>query len=221
MEIVWYGHSCFRFIERGMAAVVTDPFDSDVVGYEPLKLRADIVTVSHDHKDHNNIEAVDGGSTALTAGEPMIINGAGEYEYKGIFVEGILSYHDEKKGAERGQNIIYRITVDDINIVHLGDLGHELDPKQLDRVEGADILLVPVGGKYTINAERAVDVVNAIEPRIVIPMHYKMDGVKIDGLDPVQKFITAIGLKPEYEERLKLSKKDLPAEETQLVILSL
>jgi L-ascorbate metabolism protein UlaG (beta-lactamase superfamily) len=135
-------------------------------------------------------------------------------------VEGIDSYHDDKNGAERGGNIIYRLEVDDISVVHLGDLGQILDNAQLEKLAGTDILLIPVGGKYTLDAKKAVEVISQIEPRIVIPMHYKTKDSKID-LDGIDKFIKEIGLTPVYEEKLKISKKDLPAEDMELVILNI
>lgn len=192
--------------------LVTDPFDKET-GLKVPNFEADIVTVSHDHHDHNNVSAL--------RGTPFVIECAGEYDYKGILVEGIDSFHDEKKGEERGGNIIYRIEVDDISVAHLGDLGTVLDNTQLEKLVGTDVLLIPVGGKYTLDAKKAVEVISQIEPRIVIPMHYKTDGLKIDDLDSIDKFIKEIGLTPSYEEKLKISKKDLPVEDMELVILSI
>jgi len=210
MIITWMGHSCFKIQDKvgpeGIT-VVTDPFDK-TVGLKVPNFEADIVTVSHDHYDHNN-------SSSLR-GEPFVIKGAGEYDVKGILVHGVSSQHGGEKDIE---NIIYRFEVDGISISHLGDLGHVLDNKQLEVVVGTDILLIPVGGKYTIDAKKAVEVVSQIEPRIVIPMHYKMSGSKITDIDGVDKFVKEMGLKPTEEEKLKISKKDLPQEDMELVIL--
>ena len=214
MIITWQGHSCFKIQDKmgtDGVTLVTDPFNKEV-GLKVPNFEADIVTVSHDHADHNN--------TSALRGTPFIIDCAGEYDYKGILVEGIDSFHDDKKGAERGSNIIYRIEVDDISVAHLGDLGSVLDNAQLEKLVGTDVLLIPVGGKYTLDAKAAVEVISQIEPRIVIPMHYKTEGLKID-LDPIEKFIKEIGLTPTYEEKLKISKKDLPVEDMELVILSI
>lgn len=214
MYITWLGQSCFKLQDKiGSDGVllVTDPYD-DKLGLKMPRFEADIVTVSHGHYDHNNIGAIRGDS--------FVIDTAGEYEMKSVFIEGVESWHDEKDGKERGKNIIYRIEMEDISITHLGDLGHILDTKQLEKLEGTDILLVPVGGKYTINASKAVEVIQQIEPRIVIPMHYKIPGLKED-LDGVDKFIKELGLKPRQEEKLKISKKDLPVEDMELVVLSL
>lgn len=212
MHISYLGHSCFKLQDKtgtGAITLITDPFGKEV-GFDVPHFEADIVTVSHGHSDHNNIGAI--------RGKPYILDMAGEYDIKGVAIIGIDSFHDEKQGGERGKNIIYRIIIDDVNIVHLGDLGHILDAKQLEKLQGTDILLVPVGGKYTLNAEKAAEVVAQIEPRIVIPMHYKIGPSKMD-IDGVEKFIKEIGLTPRKEEKLKIAKKDLPQEDMELVIL--
>lgn len=214
MYITWLGQSCFKLQDKigsDGVTLVTDPY-SDDIGLKMPRFEADIVTVSHSHHDHNNIGAL--------RGNPFIIDTAGEYETRGVFVEGVEAWHDAAEGKERGKNIIYRIEMEDISITHLGDLGHILDAKQLEKLEGTDILLIPVGGKYTINAAKAVEVISQIEPRIIIPMHYKVPGLKID-LDGVEKFIKELGLKPRQEEKLKISKKDLPQEDMELVVLEL
>ncbi|MCF7820579.1 MAG: MBL fold metallo-hydrolase [Candidatus Pacebacteria bacterium] len=212
MIISWQGHSCFKIQDKTGTdgiTVTTDPFDKSV-GLKVPNFESDIVTISHDHADHNNASAL--------RGQPFIINTAGEYDVKGVLVEGIHSFHDNKEGAERGANIIYRIEIDDISVVHLGDLGTELDNKQLEKLERTDILLIPVGGKYTIDAKGAVEVISQLEPRIIIPMHYKIPGLKID-IDEVDKFVKELGLEPTKEEKLKISKKDLPSEDMELIIL--
>lgn len=212
MIITWQGHSCFKIQDKvGPEGVtlVTDPFGKEA-GLKVPNFEADIVTVSHDHSDHNNVDAL--------RGNPFVISCAGEYDFKGILVEGIDSHHDSDKGNDRGGNVIYRIEVEDISIVHLGDLGDILDNTQLEKLAGTDILLIPVGGKYTLDAKKAVEVISQIEPRLIIPMHYQTEGLKYD-LDPVDKFVKEIGIAPTYEEKLKISKKDLPQEDMELVIL--
>ncbi len=217
MQITWLGHASFRFQGKhgaDLISVVTDPFKSEKVGLKMPRVEADIVTISHDHDDHNDIAAL--------KGEPFVVRGAGEYEVKGVYIDGIQSFHDAKKGAERGLNIIYRFEIEDMSITHLGDLGHELDDKQLEQIEGTDILLVPVGGVYTIDAQAAVSVINQIEPRIVIPMHYQVPGLKLaNQLDGVEKFLKAIAIKPRHEEKLKITKKDLPQSDMEVVILEM
>ncbi|MFA6994864.1 MAG: MBL fold metallo-hydrolase [Patescibacteria group bacterium] len=214
MIITWQGHSCFKIQDKigpDGVTLVTDPFDK-AVGLKVPNFEANIVTVSHQHHDHNNVGAL--------RGAPFVIDCAGEYDFKGVLIEGIDSYHDDKNGTERGGNVIYRIEIDDISIVHLGDLGQILDNAQLEKLVGTDILLIPVGGKYTIDAKKAVEVISQIEPRIVIPMHYKTKDSQVD-VDGVDKFIKELGLTPTYEEKLKISKKDLPQEDRELIILSL
>lgn len=214
MIITWQGHSCFKIQDKiGTEGVtlVTDPFNKET-GLKVPNFEADIVTVSHDHKDHNNTDAL--------RGNPFVVSCAGEYDFKNVLIEGIDSYHDEAKGKERGSNIMYRIEIDDISVAHLGDLGTILDNSQLEKLVGTDVLLIPVGGKFTLDAKKAVEVISQIEPRIIIPMHYKTDGLKYD-LDSIDKFIKEIGLTPVYEEKLKISKKDLPQEDMELVILSI
>ncbi len=214
MQISWLGHSAFKLQGKGVndtVTIITDPFHPEKVGLKLPRLEADILTISHAHDDHNNVEAV--------KGNPFVITSAGEYESKSIFIEGVLSSHDDKQGAERGANIIYRFEIEDISITHLGDLGCELTNKQLESLEGTDILLVPIGGVYTIDAHKAVTVINQIEPRIVIPMHYKVPGLKYD-LGTLETFLKAIAVKPRQEEKLKIVKKDLPQEDMEVVVLS-
>lgn len=212
MILTWLGHSCFKMQDKAGpdgVTVITDPFDKEV-GLKLPNYEADIVTVSHDHHDHNNVGAL--------RGNPFVINCAGEYDVKNVLIEGIDSYHDTNQGSERGTNLIFRFEIDDISIVHLGDLGQVLDSAQLEKLAGTDILLIPVGGKYTLDAQKAVEVISQIEPRIIIPMHYKTPDLKIE-IEGVDKFIKEIGLTPSYEEKLKINKKDLPQEDMELVIL--
>lgn len=214
MIITWQGHSCFKIQDKqGSEGVtlVTDPFDKEI-GLKIPNFEADIVTISHDHSDHNNVKAI--------KGNPFLVNSPGEYDLKNVLIEGVDSYHDEEDGEKRGKNIIYRIEMEDISITHLGDLGHVLDSSQLEKLTGTDILLIPVGGGYTLDAKKAVEVISQIEPRIVIPMHYKVEGLKIE-IDPLEKFIKELGIEASYEDKLKISKKDLPQEDMELVVLSM
>lgn len=208
MEITWLGHACFRIKSRD-ATIVTDPYDKSV-GYQMGKVSADIVTVSHGHFDHNNVAAV--------AGEPKIISGPGEYEIKGVMITGIQTFHDTEQGKKRGKNTVYLIETEDLVVCHLGDLGHVLTAEQVEEMSNVDILMVPVGGNYTINAAQAAEVISLIEPRIVIPMHYKTDVVKLE-IDPVDKFLREMGIKSiQPQPKLTVSKNSLP-EESQVVLL--
>ncbi len=213
MTITWIGQACFRIQDKigpeGLT-LATDPFDKST-GLKAPNFEADVATVSHGHSDHNNVRSL--------RGEPFVIDTPGEYDVKGIMIQGIPSFHDDKSGKERGENIIYRIEMDDITIAHLGDLGHTLFNEQLEQLEGVDILMIPVGGKYTIDAKKAVEVVSQIEPRIVIPMHYKIKGLSLD-LDGVEKFEKELGVRSTNEDKLRLNKKDLPQEGMDLVVLN-
>lgn len=197
MDIYPLGHSSFR-IKGKNATVVTDPFEQ--------KSEADIVLVSHNHSDHNVVSKI--------AGEPFIVDGPGEYEIKGVTVVGVASFHDNKQGAERGGNVVYKFTVDGVNLCHLGDLGHKLTDAQVETIGDVDILFVPVGGFYTIDAKTATEVVAQIEPVIVIPMHYK--GEK---LDPVVKFLKEMGAEEiAAVAKYTISKDKLP-ENTSVIVL--
>ncbi|HTW96389.1 MAG TPA: MBL fold metallo-hydrolase [Candidatus Methylomirabilis sp.] len=212
MTITYLGQSCFKLQDKvGPEGVtlVTDPFGKDL-GLKVPNFEADIVTISHQHHDHNN--------SAALRGTPFIIDSPGEYDVKGVMVQGIETFHDNKGGAERGKNIVYRLEMDDLTIVHLGDLGHILTDEQLEQLDGVDILFIPVGGKYTIDAKTAVEVIGQLEPRIVVPMHYKLPGTKLE-FDGVEKFVKELGVQPRREEKLKINKKDLPQEGMDLVIL--
>lgn len=211
MEVKYLGHSGFR-IKGKKTILVTDPYDP-YIGFEMPKVSADIVTISHDHKDHNNVAAV--GKT--TRREPFIISGPGEYEILGVSVFGVSSFHDTKRGAERGKNTIYVINIDGMRLVHLGDLGHKLDDKQIEEVNGADILFIPVGGTYTIDTRMAVEVIGQIQPKIIIPMHYKVPGLVFD-LAPVDEFLKEMGVEVKPAPKLTISKDKLPEERAVVVL---
>lgn len=213
MDIVYLGHSSFKL--RGkQASVVTDPFGPMVGLPYPKHTTADIVTVSHDHEDHN--------AAGIVEGNPFVVRGPGEYEVKGVGIVGVGVYHDDTGGSERGKNTIYRIELDGISVVHLGDLGHELSSAQVDSLDGVDILLIPVGGFYTIDAASAAKVVGEIEPRIVIPMHYLTAGLDqkaFGSLAVVEAFLKEMGKADVVPQpKLTISKDKMP-EEMQVVVL--
>ncbi len=209
MTITWLGHSCFR-IETKEGSVLIDPFSKEI-GLRPPRVKEDILLLTHRHYDHAGVDEV--------SPETFVIDGPGEYERKGIQVRGILSYHDRIQGAERGLNTIYVITAEDLTVCHLGDLGQEkLSDEQIDGIGDADILMVPVGGTVTLGPKDAVEVVSQLEPKIVIPMHFKASGVTIEGLESVEKFVKEIGLTPEKVDKFRIAKKNLPAEETKLIL---
>jgi len=209
MELIWFGHSCFKIKDKNIV-IVADPY-SDEIGLKMPSLEADILTISHPHYDHNNVAAVTAENVLSTPGE---------YEIKGTFIEGIESFHDDKQGAERGRNTIFVFHLSDLTICHLGDLGHKLTDEEAERIGDVDVLLVPVGGNFTIDAEGAVSVINQIEPKVVVPMHYKIEGVNLEIAD-AKKFCEEMGSPCEPQEGpLKIQKKDLPEEGMQVVILT-
>ncbi len=212
MTITWYGHSCFR-LENKDTSILIDPFSSEI-GLRPPKIKDNIVLVTHQHYDHNNIEGL--------PQESFLAQGPGEYEVKNIFIKGIQSHHDKNQGRERGLNTIYVIKMDEMTLVHLGDFGEEkLSEEQVEKIGDVDILMIPVGGVYTINYKEAVGVIHQIEPKVVIPMHYKIDGLKVD-IDGPEKFLKEMGLTPEKTEKVyKIQSKNLPAEEMRLVLFNL
>lgn len=208
MDITWYGRSCFRLGERGIA-IITDP-PSDDLGYVRPRIRTDVVTISHDHPGHNNRVGFRGG--------PKFFEGPGEYEVKGVFITGINTYHDSRSGATRGRNTVFVFDFDGVTVCHLGDLGHVPTQTQVEALSDVDVLLIPVGGLHTIDAAKATEVISLIEPRLVIPMHYKTP-VEKTRLHTVGKFLKAMGLAPVAPQpEIKVSKSSLP-DETQVVLL--
>lgn len=218
MNIQYYGHSCFKIVTkpagRGQddVTIFMDPFDKSF-GLRPPQGSADLVMVSHDHHDHNNIEAL--------KGEPAVIDIPGEYSVKGINIVGLRSYHDNKNGEERGQNTIFILETEDMRICHLGDLGHDLDEKQMEKINGLDILMIPIGGKYTIDGKKAVDIVKKIEPKVVIPIHYKINGSTMD-VDDEKKFCAEMGNCPkEKVTKINLKKKDLEGKNMEVILMGI
>lgn len=212
MDIYPLGHSSFR-IKGKSASIVMDPFDPNAVGLKFPKVDADIVTISHDHKDHN--------SAILVEGNPYVVSGPGEYEIKGVHILGVSVFHDDKMGAERGKNVMYQYIIDGLTLVHLGDLGHKLTSEQAKEIGTCDILFIPVGGNYTIGSDIASEVSAQFEPKIIIPMHFKKPGLKpdFDDLDGVDKFLKEMG-KEEVTPTAKLSiTKDKLPEDTEVVVL--
>lgn len=212
MEVVFLGHSSFR-IKTRQGTIVTDPFDPGMVGLKFPKVTADIVTVSHQHNDHNQVSQI--------LGSPKVVAGPGEYELAGISILGISSFHDQLNGRQRGENTIYTIAADDLRVCHLGDLGHKLSDEQISQLGPVNILLVPVGGEYTIDAKTAVEVVSQVEPNIVMPMHYQMPGLNPEvfgKLESVSDFIAEIGVEPRRQPRYSIGTKDLPEELTVVVL---
>jgi L-ascorbate metabolism protein UlaG (beta-lactamase superfamily) len=215
MEITYYNHSSFKLRGKN-GTVITDPYQNSI-GMSLPSLSADIVTTSHGHDDHNAVEKISG--TARRA-KPFIVSDPGEYEVGGISVFGVPTFHDAEKGEQRGTNTVYNILIDDIIVCHLGDLGHELTTEQLEAIGEVHVLLVPVGGFYTIDPKTAIKVIQQIEPFYVIPMHYRSEkhSEMFKDVATLADFLKEYGASPTAQPKLNVEKNKLP-EETELVVL--
>ena len=214
MNIQYYGHSCFKITTkpagRGQEDVnaFLDPFDKKI-GLRPPQGQADLVLVSHDHYDHNNVEAL--------KGDPVIVNIPGEYSVKGMNIIGMTSKHG---GEDDLINTIFILESEDIKICHLGDLGTDLSEKQLNEIDGVDILMIPIGGKYTIDAKKAIEIIKKLEPKVVIPMHYKMAGTTEDIADE-KSFCNEIGnCSAVKTSKLNIKKKDLAEKRMEVLVMT-
>jgi L-ascorbate metabolism protein UlaG (beta-lactamase superfamily) len=208
MDIVWYGHSCFRVTERGYASVVTDPFDASL-GYEVPKLKADIVTISHHAPGHNNLAAVKGYG--------HVIDGPGEYEIGEVFIMGAATY--DQTAANPRRNVVYVFDYNSLTVAHLGDLDHVPNQSMIDALGPVDIALVPVGGGGALSSSQAAEVISLLEPSVVIPMHFRTDMLSGLDLDPVDRFLKEMGINSIQEIGiLRAAAGSLP-EQTQVVLL--
>ncbi len=210
MEITWYGLSCFRLTERNLATVVTDPYDSQVAGYEPLKLRADIVTASHEAPGHSFVSAVKGYS--------HLINTPGEFEIGDVFITGIQTNGYGTHEADEPRNTLYVFDYEGVTVAHLGDLRRVPSQTEIEALGTVHVVLVPVGGGGGLNAAKAAEVVSLLEPGFVIPMHYGTSTCNLK-LAPLSKFLKEMGLgtiKP--QPSLKVTRSMIP-EETHVVVL--
>lgn len=212
MDITFLGHSSFKL--RGKSAsLITDPFDPEMVGLKYPKNEADIVTISHDHGDHNKAD--------LVSGVRKIVSLPGEYEIMGVSILGYPSFHDSKKGELRGKNTIFIIEMDELRIAHLGDLGHGLDDSTVEALGNIDVLMIPVGGEYTIGPEDAVELVRTIEPYVIFPMHYQASGLDqkvFEKLKTVDDFISSMGLPVVRDSKFSLKKQEM-TEDQKIVVL--
>ncbi len=212
MKIEWFGHSCFLVESKGGVRIVTDPYEpgsyNGAVGYSDIGVKSDIVTVSHKHFDHNYIQAVPGAEVA---------DNPEEYKIKGVEIRGIASFHDDSRGSKRGNNIIFVFSLEGMKIAHLGDLGHI--PEEISFLKGLDVVFIPVGGVFTLDAGKAGQLVNLIKPKIVIPMHFKTEKLKFD-IDGVDKFLKGkAGVKNLESSALTVDEDSLP-EETEIWVLT-
>lgn len=208
MDINWLGHSCFR-IKGRQAVVITDPYPPDL-GYSLGRPTAHMVTVSHQHPSHSYVQGVDG--------ESRLVTGPGEYEISGVLIIGIATFHDAEGGKERGKNTIYLMEVDGVSVCHLGDLGHVLNAEQVEEIGDVGVLLLPVGGVSTINASVAAEVIRQLEPKVVVPMHYRTP-VLSRGLETAEKFLKEMGIEQiNSQPKLSLTASSLPLS-TQVFLL--
>jgi L-ascorbate metabolism protein UlaG (beta-lactamase superfamily) len=208
VDITWLGHSCFR-IKGSQAVIITDPFPPDL-GYSLGKPTANIVTISHQHPSHSFVQGI--------GGEPKIVKGPGEYEISGVLIIGVATFHDAEVGRKRGKNTVYLMEVDGISVCHLGDLGHVLNAEQVEEIGDVDVLLLPVGGVSTIDASIAAEVIRQLEPKAVVPMHYKTPVIERE-LEPVEKFLKEMGMEQiDSRPKLSVTKSNLPVS-TQVFLL--
>jgi L-ascorbate metabolism protein UlaG (beta-lactamase superfamily) len=211
MKIKWLGHASFLITSGDGIKIITDPYpQGSGLSYAPIDEAADIVIVSHDHFDHNNVSSI--------PGHPQIISGSGVKDMKGIQFRGISSYHDSSEGKERGANTIFCFSIDGVKVCHLGDLGHQLSKEHIAELGNIDVLLIPIGSVYTIDAEGATRVVTDLKPKVVIPMHYKTS--KCDwNLRTVDDFIVGKNnVKKINSSEIELKAATLP-DSTEIIVL--
>lgn len=209
MKIKWLGHSCFKMLGSNGVRILTDPFD-DNVGYKLPSVEAEIVTTSHSHYDHNFVDCV--------IGDFDIINTVGEFNIKGVSIIGVPTYHDNEMGGKRGNNIVYKFEIDGINICHMGDLGHVLTEAQLKAIGSVDIVFIPVGGNYTIDAEVAMEVIDMLKPKMIFPMHYKTPLIHFD-IAGVENFIEKFEhVKKVNSQVLEINPAELPEAKTVVLL---
>lgn len=212
MKIEYLGHSCFKLTESTGTCVVCDPYSEETVGYAMPKVTADAVTVSHHHDDHDFI--------ANVGGNPVIIDKESSFDLPGVEINSVKSFHDGNRGKKRGENVIFKFRMDGIDICHLGDLGEACSLDLIETILPVNVLLIPVGGNYTIDAEMAKEYVDRIMPEIVIPMHFRTKDSKID-IDKLDGFLNLFDgdcIEEKEESSLELSRSDL-TEETKIIVL--
>lgn len=201
IDITYFGQACFKIRQKNISLVI-DPFNPEFTGLKLPKIEAELVLCTHNHLDHHDVSRVNNYR--------LLIDGPGEYEAGGCQITGINSFHDQKNGQERGLNTIYKIINEGITIVHLGDLAHKLTDAQVEELNSVDILMIPVGGTYTLDSHLAKEVISQLEPLLVIPMHYRLPGVRAE-LDLVETFLKEMGQGEKTGvSRLSISKDKLP-----------
>ena len=209
MRIKWWGHACFAITAKNGKVILTDPYPPSI-GYQPITDSVDIVTVSHDHSDHNAVESMKGG--------PKIIKTAGRHLVEEFEITGIESLHDDVGGSKRGKNLIFTLVVDGWKIVHLGDQGITLTPGQLEAIGRADIAMIPVGGTYTVDAVQGCQIAQQLNPKVILPMHYQTDVLTFE-IAPVEEFSKLFGAEQvKTVDSAELQLDTLPAEQVVYVL---
>lgn len=212
MKIKYLGHSAFLLTESTGTAVVCDPYDPSV-GFSMPKVSADAVTVSHHHYDHDNVKAV--------GGNPVVLDKEQGYELPGVVINAVKSCHDDRGGALRGENVIFKFRMDGLDVCHLGDLGEECSTELIEAILPVNVLLIPVGGNYTIDAEHAKEYVDRIMPDVVIPMHYRVKGCELD-IDKADEFISLFDedCVEETDGEIELTRDDVDGEQTRVIVMN-
>ena len=212
MKLRWLGHACFLLEESTGTAIITDPYDERLTGFEMPQAKADVVTCSHNHADHNYVKGV--------KGSPKVINSPGLYEFNGVNITSIPSYHDSESGKLRGKNLIFKFRMDGIDVCHLGDIGQDITPELADAIMPVNILLIPVGGTYTIDADQAYEYVSTLMPDVVIPMHYKTPDsiLDIDRLDSFLRLFEDFAVEFAQEDTLIFERDDFEQNFTKVII---
>ena len=210
MNIRWLGHSCFLFTAQNGLRVLTDPYD-DSVGYPVPRKETDIVTVSHHHHDHDSVQVL--------PGKPQIVDTEGRHNISGLEIQGFPTFHDEVQGAKRGNNILFAFTMDGVRVIHLGDLGHLLSADLLAQIGQVDVVCVPIGGFYTIDAQQAYQVVEQLKPKVVLPMHYKLDDRNSYPIEGIDRFLGYFE-KTKKAKTFDISSASLP-QDMEVVVLEL
>jgi len=201
LQIRWHGHSCWEITND--LTIVTDPHDGKSIGIPAPSVLGDIILVSHDHYDHNSVKTVEKNGSKVVYDER-------KHNIKNVDIKGIPAFHDEEQGAKRGTNIMYRFSVDDITFCHLGDLGHDLDDETVEKIGSIDILFIPIGGTFTIDAKNAWNIIKKINPKIVIPMHYKIGGLSLP-IAGIDDFLSKSKIPVNHVgNEIDIEKEDLP-----------
>lgn len=220
MEITYLGHSSFKLKSKSGLTAIIDPFSSDFMGLPYIKDVADILIVSHDHEDHNNREAITG---PVKRSETFVIDAEGEYEIGGLEIGTMKAFHDKTEGADRGKNLVTVIRDGELTICHLGDLGAKLTDTQIERLGDIDVLMIPVGESFTLSMDDVMSMIKEIQPSLVIPMHYKVPGMKesFGSLLPLQSFLdkSKYPLAGEPTHKMKVEESSLP-DDTQVAIMN-